>query len=77
MPLLARNSSAVKKSEQGHLDSDTDMHCTPSLVSVTTLSCRYDYLLYKCWLTDCPPYGLLAGGHTKCSAFIMSFHFLS
>jgi hypothetical protein len=75
MPLLARNSCA-DKSEQEHLDRGTDIHCTTSLVSFTTLypADVVEYLVYKCWLTGCPPYGLPAGGRPKCLASVMSFH---
>jgi hypothetical protein len=55
---------------------DSDIHCTTSLVSFTTHypADMVEYLVYKCWLTGCPPYSLLLGGHPKCSASIMSFH---
>ena len=58
-----------KKSEQEHLDRDTDIHFTTH-----DPADMIQYLVYECWLTACPPYGLLAGGHPKCSASIMSFH---
>jgi hypothetical protein len=68
----------VRKSEQEHLDRDTDIHCTASLVCFTTHypADMVEYLVYKCWLTGCPPYGLLAGGHPTRSASIISFHTL-
>jgi hypothetical protein len=64
------------KSEQEHLYRDTDIHCTTSLFSFSTdyPADMVEYLVYKCWLTGCPPYGLLAGGHQTCSASIMSFY---